>query len=251
MKAFWDSKARENARYYVSSFRPYADQDWQEFWKSGETLAERFLTESEIPFTGSEKVLEIGCGIGRMTKCFARRFSEVHGIDVSAEMISQAQSHLGEYNNVSLYAGNGRDLSCFPGASFDFVFSYITFQHIPTVAITMEYIREVGRVLKTGGHFYFQVNNLPIGIRYRLRLRSRLASLEKWFRKPGESGGQMSGEASGPVGLDHPAWRGSRVTISQIRKACSLADLKILTMKGRGTQYLWVKAIKHSPAPAL
>jgi len=250
MKTFWDSKARENARYYVSSFRPYDDQNWEEFWKSGEILAERFLAESGIHFTGAERVLEIGCGIGRMTRYFGRRFGEVYGIDVSPEMIAQARNNLSEYKNVSLHVGNGHDLEGFSDDFFDFVFSYITFQHIPKAHITQEYVQDAGRVLKPGAYFYFQVNNLPIGIRYRLRLRSRVASMAHRFRQRAELDHSRSCPAacltgSGPTELDHPAWRGSRVSISQIRRACDSGGLKILEMNGQGTQYLWVKAVKQ------
>ena len=100
MKDFWDKKARENAMDYVSSYRGYDDQDPEEFWKWGSRLAERFLTESGISFAGSEKMLEIGCGVGRMTQYFARRFAEVHGLDVSEEMIAQAKENLGELVNL-------------------------------------------------------------------------------------------------------------------------------------------------------
>jgi ubiquinone/menaquinone biosynthesis C-methylase UbiE len=205
-------------------------------------LAERFLRESEIPFDGSEKMLEIGCGIGRMTRYFARRFKEVHGIDVSPEMISRATEHLKEALNVSLHVGNGRDLGGFADGSFDFAFSYITFQHIPSVAITSEYIREAGRVLQRGGHFYFQVNNLPRDIRSRLRLRSRLRPLMSRFRKTSRPAEAAS---AGPTDLDHPAWRGSRMSAAGIRRACRSGNLKIVRLSGEGTQYLWVKTVKQ------
>ena len=242
MKTFWDAKARENASYYVSSYRPYNDQNWEEFWKSGEMLGERFLNESEIPFSGAEKTLEIGCGIGRLSRYFARRFSEVHGIDVSSEMILRAKENLSELENVSFHVGNGHDLNCFPDGSFDFVFSYITFQHIPRAFITLEYIREAGRVLKTGGYFYFQVNNMPVGIRYRLRLRSRFRSFMGRFHRTRKA---TSPAPNGPTELDHPAWQGSRVSFKQVRGACDSGGLKILNTSGQGTQYLWVKAIKQ------
>lgn len=242
MKTYWDSKARENATYYVSSYRPYNQQNWEEFWKWGDILAERFLGESDIPFDGSEKVLEIGCGIGRMTRYFARRFKEVHGIDVAPEMISRARKNLNEFENLSLHVGNGHDLSGFDHGSFDFVFSYITFQHIPSVPITLQYIHEAGRVLKAGGHFYFQVNNMPLGIRSRLRLRSRFKSVVNRFRRGGNPADETSG---GPRDLDHPAWRGSRLSVEEIGEACRSGGLNILRLSGEGTQYLWVKAIKQ------
>jgi len=244
MKSFWDEKARENATYYVSSYRSYEDQDPVEFWKWGERLAERFLKESGIPFTGSENMLEIGCGIGRMTRYFVRRFKEVHGIDVSEEMIRRARENLRESENISLHVGNGCDLGCFEDASFDFVFSYITFQHIPAKAITLNYIREVGRVLRSGGHFYFQVNNTHVGIRSRLRLRSRIGSIAGRFRRKSKP---ANTSASGPRDLDHPAWCGSRVSVEELRRTCQSVNLVIVNLTGEGTQYLWVKAVKRQP----
>jgi ubiquinone/menaquinone biosynthesis C-methylase UbiE len=242
MKAYWDDKARENATYYVSSYQPYDDQNLEEFWKWGDILAERFLGESGIAFSGKETMLEIGCGVGRMTRYFARRFAEVRGVDVAGEMIARAKENLSDCDNVALHVGNGHDLSGFDDSRFDFVFSYITFQHIPAVPITLEYIRESGRVLKTGGHFYFQVNNMPAGVRSRLRLRSRFRSILGRSRGGAESPGDAG---DGPRGLDHPAWLGSRVSVAQIERACRSGNLKILDMHGEGTQYLWVKAVKQ------
>jgi ubiquinone/menaquinone biosynthesis C-methylase UbiE len=241
MRTFWDAKARENATYYVSSYRPYHEQDTAQFWEWGDRLAERFLSESGIPFDGTEAMLEIGCGVGRMTRYFARRFREVHGVDVAPEMISRARENLRGLENVTLYVGSGGDLRFLDDRSVDFVFSYITFQHIPKRAITVAYIRETGRVLKPGGHFYFQVNNLPLGFRSRLRLRTRLKSIMGRFSS---SDVPPAGAPEGPTGLDHPAWRGSRLSAGRIERACRSAGMEILDLKGEGTQYLWVKAAR-------
>jgi SAM-dependent methyltransferase len=250
MRSFWDAKARENATYYVSSYRPYDDQDPAEFWQWGEKLAERFLAESGISFDGTEIMLEIGCGVGRMTRYFAGRFRAVHGVDVAPEMISRAKENLRGVENTTLHVGNGYDLGFLDDGSVDFVFSYITFQHIPKAQVTLNYIREAGRVLGTGGHFYFQVNNLPVRLGDRLRLRSRLRSI---IRPPGGTGAaandsaakSSAGSSYGPTGLDHPAWQGSRVSVRQIDRACCGAGLRVLTLNGEGTQYLWVKAVKQ------
>ena len=242
MRTFWDDKARENATYYVSSYRPYHDQNLEEFWEWGNTLAERFLSASGIHFDGTETMLEIGCGVGRMTRCFAGRFKEVHGIDVAPEMILRAKENLSEFRNVSFCVGNGYDLSCFADGSFDFVFSYITFQHIPGASITLGYIREAGRVLKKDGHFYFQVNNIPVSIRSRLRLRSRFNSLANRF---GKDSAPTSEASNRPRDLGHPAWRGSRVSVAQIKRACRAGNMRILSLNGEGTQYLWVKAVRQ------
>jgi SAM-dependent methyltransferase len=242
MRKFWDEKALENPMYYVSSYRPYDDQDEAEFWRWGRVLGARFLEQSEIPFTGEETILEIGCGIGRFTAYFAGRFRRVHAMDVSPRMIEQARENLGEVDNVRLCTGNGYDLADYRDKQFDFVFSYLTFQHIPDAEITAHYIREAGRVLKEGGHFYFQVNNLPSGLRSRLRIGTRLRGLLGKRRAHRDPPNLRPGP--GPRDLDNPAWRGSRISLSEVRRSCRQGGMSVEWTHGQGTQYLWIRAHK-------
>lgn len=161
MQRDWDARARENARYYVNTAR----QDWsdEEFFRSGEqTVMEEVLTDMTNVCQGiwprRMKVLEIGCGAGRVTRALADVFGEVHGIDVSGEMIRQARQALAGRSNVFLHRNNGQDLSVLPpGVQFDFAFSSIVFQHIPSRAVIENYAREVHRLLRPGALFKFQV----------------------------------------------------------------------------------------------
>jgi ubiquinone/menaquinone biosynthesis C-methylase UbiE len=235
MRDFWDEKARENAMYYISSYRAYDQQDPEEFWKWGGILAEKFLAESGVKLTGEEAMLEIGCGVGRMTKTFAGRFHHVTAIDVSSEMIQRAREYLSEIENVRLDVGNGSDLSAYSDASFDFVFSYIVFQHIPDTTITLNYIREAGRVLRPGGHFYFQVNAMP-------RAGALRVSLTKVKRTILGKRASPEDNAQGPRDLDHPAWQGSRVSMAEVETAAHAGGLAIAGVKDQGTQYTWVLA---------
>jgi ubiquinone/menaquinone biosynthesis C-methylase UbiE len=103
------------------------------------------------------RVLEIGCGAGRVTRALARFFGEVHAVDVSGEMVRLARSALRDHPNASIYQNNGRDLSVVPELQFDFAFSTIVFQHIPSRDVIENYVREVGRLLRRGALFKFQV----------------------------------------------------------------------------------------------
>jgi len=165
MQRDWDARARENARYYVNTAR----EDWsdEEFFRSGkQTVTEEVLTDMTNICQGLPpermKVLEIGCGAGRVTRALADLFGEVHGVDVSGEMIRQARQALGGLPNVFLYQNNGQDLSVLPpGAQFDFAFSSIVFQHISRREIIESYVREVHRLLRPGALFKFQVQGVP------------------------------------------------------------------------------------------
>jgi len=244
MKSFWDEKAAENALYYVSSYNDYDKQDPAEFWRWGGILADRYLTHSGLQFRGDETVLDLGCGVGRFLPTFAGRFARVHGMDISENMIQQARANTGHLTNVELHVGSGTDLRPIASASLDFVFSYLMFQHVPDPAVVFSYIRDVSRVLREGGHFYFQVNTSPPpGLRARLRLRSRLSSLA------GGGARKTSADSPGPTGLTHPAWVGSRIPAGTVRDVCDRAHLTVLSMHDEGTQYTWVLARKSAHVP--
>jgi SAM-dependent methyltransferase len=160
MRADWDRRARENARHYVNT----AHTQWndEEFFASGEkTVAEEILTDLGNICQGKPpqamRVLEIGCGAGRVTRALARLFGEVHAVDVSGEMVRLAKEALREYPNAHVYQNNGKDLAVVPPLDFDFAFSSIVFQHIPSREIIETYVREVQRLLRPGALFKFQV----------------------------------------------------------------------------------------------
>ena len=160
MRVDWDHRARENARHYVNT----ANTLWtdEEFFASGErTVAEEILTDMGNICQGKAprdmRVLEIGCGAGRVTRALAGLFGEVHAVDVSGEMVSLATQSLREYPGAHVYQNNGKDLTIVPQRDFDFAFSSIVFQHIPSREIIENYVREVQRLLRPGALFKFQV----------------------------------------------------------------------------------------------
>lgn len=98
-------------------------------------------------------VLDIGCGIGRLEIELAPRVCSVHGIDVSAQMISAAMRRCGALLNVHLRKGTGRDLSEYPDEMFDAAIAVDTFPYIcqSGAALVDRYFAETARVLKPGG----------------------------------------------------------------------------------------------------
>ena len=160
MQREWDERARENARYYVNTERT----DWKDddFFESGRrTVQEEILTDMTNICQGKDPkqmtVLEIGCGVGRVTRALAEVFGAVHGVDVSGEMIRRATEALADVPNVRFHKNNGADLAAVGDIFVDFAFSSIVFQHIPSREVIANYVREVHRLLRPGGLFKFQV----------------------------------------------------------------------------------------------
>lgn len=209
MKRDWDARARENARYYVASSR--ADWDEGSFSASGKTNTEQFVFSDLDLITGGEnprslRLLEIGCGVGRMTEHLAETFGEVHGVDVSGEMVATAKQRLTRFDNVNVHENNGVDLALFPDTYFDFAFSFIVFQHIPFREVIEGYLREVHRVLKPGRLFKFQVQG---------------GSDEKF------------------AALKKNTWLGVGFSAAEMDALAAEIGFEVLRSEGAGTQYFW------------
>ena len=174
MRRDWDERARENARYYVATTK----EQWseEEFYQSGQTTLEQYILNDPGNICQGKdpkrmSVLEIGCGTGRITRALAGYFGQVYAVDISAEMVRQAREALRPFPNAHVFQNNGMDLSALeesgwdhrlgPPLEFDFAFSMIVFQHIPSREIIETYVREVHRLLRPGALFKFQVMGDP------------------------------------------------------------------------------------------
>src|ERR1035437_5076034 len=162
MRRDWNRGARENARHYVVT----GQHQWtdEEFFQSGQiTMEEEILNDLPNVCQGRDpkemRVLEIGCGAGRVTRAFAGFFGEVYAVDISREMVRQARQAGAGVASAHVIRNNGKDLSAVgphwwgrwgigEGLEFDFAFLVIVFQHIPSREIIENYVREVHRVLR-------------------------------------------------------------------------------------------------------
>jgi len=234
MGSFWDTKARENAMWYIHNLLDYCHPDEEEFWLSGPVNLDQTLAPFGRGIGPEDTVVEIGCGIGRMTRALATRAARVTGIDVSAEMVDRARLALRDLPNVHLLVGNGRDLGDVADGSADVVHSFIVFQHIPDPAITYAYVREIGRVLRPGGWTVFQVSERPEIHRsgaWRSE-RTVTAGIGKTLRRR-------------PRRVLNPHWLGSAVDRAELLQAIGDGGLVFDATVGDGSQFCLVHA--HRP----
>ncbi len=202
MRSFWDRRAREDPFFFVDNQLRYADPDRERFWRRGEADLDALLGALGVRLEESDDVVELGCGIGRLTRVIAARSAHVVAVDVSPEMLAVARAENPELDNVRWLLGDGATLREVPTGSADACVSHVVFQHIPDPAITLGYVREMGRVLRPGGWAAFQLSNDPSVHRpppVARRLRQGLSA--------------ALGRA--PRGQAAPAWRGSAVDLDR------------------------------------
>src|ERR1041385_4908841 len=104
MRADWNQRATEDAYYYVAFGR--REQDDEEFFSTAADLVKGLVADfKRLPGRGA--ALEIGCGPGRLMRPLSRYFAEIHGVDVSDEMIRLARERLRGVPNAHPHHGTG------------------------------------------------------------------------------------------------------------------------------------------------
>ncbi|HEY7339211.1 MAG TPA: class I SAM-dependent methyltransferase [Bryobacteraceae bacterium] len=213
MRSDWNQRAREDAFYYAG----FADwkQSLETFASSATTAVPAIECElarlPPAPTPGNLIGLEIGCGPGRLMAAMGRHFRELHGVDISDEMIGLARGILKDSPHLHPRVNNGTDLSFFPDEFFDFVYSYAVFQHIPSKPVVLNYLREARRVLKGGGIFRAQLDSLP--------------------------------EIESP-----DTWTGCSFSAAEIAQFARVNGFALLAMAGEGSHYFWVTLQRIEPS---
>ncbi|HEX2272393.1 MAG TPA: class I SAM-dependent methyltransferase [Acidimicrobiales bacterium] len=120
--------------------------------------------------------LHIGSGLGRVEQHLSAHVQRCHGTDISPSMVARA-NELVTADNVEFVCTDGRGLGPWDDGTFDLVYSFLVFQHLPRQQFH-RYVEEAHAKLKEGGHFVFQIlvdeheshpeppPSHPYGIRY-------------------------------------------------------------------------------------
>jgi SAM-dependent methyltransferase len=222
MRRFWNARAREDAFYFVDTRQRYGDPEPERFWQA-EELVDYFLDGLQARIAPGDSVLEIGCGLGRITRVLAARAAAVLALDVSDEMLRRAAELNPELGNVRWLLGDGVTLAPLANESIDACVSIVVLQHVSR-EVTLGYVRELGRVLRTGGWAALQVSDDPAIHRPRGGLAPRLRALV--------------GRA--PRGQRHPAWLGSAVGLPRLTEVAQESGLSVQRVWGAGDQYCQV-----------
>ena len=121
------------------------------FWRRLEFISD-YVKEGD-------RVLDFGCGNGRLLELFSGKNIEYLGTDVSEKLINIAKEKYSDKNNSFLKISSSDSLSL-PGDSFNLIYSIAVFHHFPSKKYREDIARELYRVTKKDGYIVITVWNL-------------------------------------------------------------------------------------------
>ena len=130
-----------HAEWWIDGFTAGADPEYEE----------QILPLAARELAGAQRVLDVGCGDGQVSRLAARLGAQVVGIDPTWNCVSVANQRGG-----AVFARAGAAQLPFADCTFDAVVACLVFEHIRDVDSA---IAEVARVLQPGGRFCFFLNH--------------------------------------------------------------------------------------------
>jgi len=147
-------KTQKDYNQFAENFASTREDNWPEIW---------FFRDFVQP---EEKILDDGCGSGRLYKLFRGKDIEYFGVDFSGKMIEIARKQYlsspeakKETVHPVFLTVNALNLP-FEDNFFNKVFSVAVLHHIPSEEKRIMFLKEIRRVLKQKGELFLTVWNL-------------------------------------------------------------------------------------------
>lgn len=105
------------------------------------------------------KILDMGCGNGRLFELFKGKDIDYIGVDLSKKLIEIARDRYKDYLNVKFLVRNALDTG-FDENSFNLVYSIALLHQIPSKKYRLKFLNESKRILKSNGFLILTVWNL-------------------------------------------------------------------------------------------
>ncbi len=106
--------------------------------------------------TPEEKVLDLGCGNGRLLEILKNKEIDYFGIDISEKLIEMTKE---KYPGAKFQRADVFNLP-FANNFFDKIYAIRIFHHIPSQKLRLQFLKEARRVLKPGGFLILTVWNV-------------------------------------------------------------------------------------------
>jgi len=122
---------------------PHFSETRQRFWNEMRDFA-----ESMMP---GDRVLDLGCGNGRLYDALKDKSIDYTGVDNSPELLDFAKKKWGENESRKFLLGDAINLDWWKGEKYNVVFLIATLHHIPSRDLRKKVLENVDKILAPNG----------------------------------------------------------------------------------------------------
>ena len=160
LRAVWTQLGQDDPLWAILSAPDKRGGRWdpEQFFAAGEAeigIVDRYCAELARP-QQRRFAVDFGCGVGRLSRALAARYTHVLGVDIAPSMLAQARRLHANVDNLRFVENAKNRLDFIADGSVDFVYSVITLHHMPA-ALQLAYIGEFMRIVAPGGLVAFQI----------------------------------------------------------------------------------------------
>jgi ubiquinone/menaquinone biosynthesis C-methylase UbiE len=107
-----------------------------------------------------DKVLDFGCGNGRLAGFLENNYGEYVGVDISQKLLNIAKQRYNNEKTEFIKIGGQAAKPPFKDNHFDVIFSIAVFHHFPSKEYSLKMAKELYRILRPGGKIVITAWNL-------------------------------------------------------------------------------------------
>jgi cyclopropane fatty-acyl-phospholipid synthase-like methyltransferase len=205
------------------------DATWEQVVQSGRDDLAQGLRYSRMTLGKDRTVVDVGCGLGRVSHALAEHFGRVVGLDVAASLLEQGREHAAG-KPILFELADGERIQPKSVAVADTVFSYEVLYIVPPETLKT-YFSDIFALLRSGGEFVFQLNVQPL--RWRTRMSYLLRNVLFAFGIK-----QFRGWPTGAGFRRYP------YTEAWVREHLTQAGFQVTRVAGPNPRQMWFVATK-------
>lgn len=118
------------------------------------------LSELAVGVKDGDRILDVGCGNGRLLKAFAGKAISYIGTDLSASLIGLAKKNYGQSaggSDCKFYVGDILNLDRDVAGQFEWIFSIAVIHHLPSPELRIKALKNLQSKLVPGGRIVISV----------------------------------------------------------------------------------------------
>ena len=160
LKSNWNRRGESPSRdFYVASHVGWQDSERWDQQAAVDTAM--ILSELDADWLARARVLEMGCGVGRLVPHLLAATASYTGLDIAGSMVEEARQRCREHAEARFFESDGTSVpEAARDRSYDLAIALAVFIHCPKQVIEL-LMRDILAVLAPGGRLRFQLLGDP------------------------------------------------------------------------------------------